>query len=447
MSSILVQTQPARGRNRRRGVPAYLLPTRTPVPSYGGSYGYPAARQNPPGQGSSRSARRRRNRRQRAVARLPAPVVPRARRRARNQVAAGGVGMLRNAYMMCRLRPFETHGNNTGVPDGTTTRRILVDHRYTATITFGSVGAVGILITPAVPSPVWLYITDVTTKVNGTIILDNVASNLYVPLCLTEWSSSNLVYYNTAGTYDYVSPLYGATKFRVVTCGWSIAYTGTTMTDSGIMVVNQADVTLEPPVPNSASYVVASSTSATNTTFSVDQVYTRSYNGMSASQTMSGYGNTDQTRVMALKASANGVLRHAGNSYNYQPLSQFMTFASAPDTQGQSILMNTIPTPSIAAQSGLIQGFDNNWSSTSINIAGGTTGQSFVLDVVFCVEYVPVGSSTIVTLARQGPSDQPELIRATENALKRMPIAEPGTAVKAALDVARVAASVAQIML
>jgi hypothetical protein len=365
----------------------------------------------------------------------------------RRIVARPGPSLLRHPYTMCRLMPFTTQGRNQGIPDGSSTRRLLMDHRITTTITFGSSGATGIYITPCIPSPVWVFPVDTTTLINGVTYAFNSVSNFMIPQPIREWDNNVLTYNNSSEIYNEVQALHAASKFRIVTCGWSLSYIGTDLTNSGVIVINQSDITLEPPVPNaSANFVVPSSTSATNTTFSQNQIYLRSYNGLPPNAIPGGQAGSEDTRVIPLKDGCHGILRHSGPTYEYEPLSGFMTYIATPNAQNNSLLMNTIPTPATVKDSGVVQGFDNSWSSSVIFISGATTGQSIILDLVLCVEYVPQASSQVYSMAKQSPPENQRVMKLTDNLVKKLPVANEGSALKTAVDVASLVGSMATLM-
>lgn len=352
--------------------------------------------------------------------------------------------MERNSYAMCRLRPLQSMGRTEGIPDGSSARRLLIDHRNFTTITFGSTGIVTIALTPSIPSPIWVYPIDVTTLINGTAMTANTGFGFWFPVPVSEWMQQAITYNNLQGNFDEVNPLYASAKFRLVTAGWAISYTGTSLTDSGVMRITSSSVSLGPPTPNMDTFTVVSSTSGTNTTYSTGQVMVRDINGLP--QAPLAIPNTtffsSDSKVIPLKRGAHGVLRHVNNTYPYQILYGDATFIGSAAEERNSFLANQIPTPTIVASSGVCQGFDETWDTTFVTITGGTAGQSFVLDTMYCIEYCPSYASNTYSLTKQGPPSSLALLQSVENRARSLPLAEIGSALKTAVEIGSTVASV-----
>lgn len=346
-------------------------------------------------------------------------------------------------YATCRLTPFQSKGNALGIPDATNTRRLVVDHRLFTTLTFGSSGTLDLALVPALPSPVWVYPADSTMRINGQIHGENINVGVMIPLVLSEWDSILLSYFDGAGNYNDVAALYGSNKFRIVTYGWSLSYLGTSLTDSGMIKVTSAGLTLGDAIPNVHTFEVYSSKSGTNTNFQANQVLTRPMNAYPFSLDYFNAANTYDTVMTPLRKGASGVLRHSGADYEYQTLSSNMTYVSAPQNNNLSAVQNYTPTPNRCGNAGVTQGWDNGWDTTVLSISGGTTGQSVMLDLIVCVEYAPTPNSTSYTLAKMGPPTDPKLMESVEKQARDMPLAKVGAAVSEAITIGKTVASIA----
>ena len=57
-------------------------------------------------------------------------------------------------YIMCRIAPFIANGANSGIPDGSMQRKVMIDHRLQIPFVLGETGSMNIAITPNIPCPV-----------------------------------------------------------------------------------------------------------------------------------------------------------------------------------------------------------------------------------------------------------------------------------------------------
>jgi len=366
---------------------------------------------------------------------ISASVSRNSRRRQRRRIASSGPMGLENAYRLCRLAPFKSHGLLTGIPDASTGKRLLVDHRIAPTITFGDSGQCSIIVAPALPSPLWVKFSDTDAAINGTQYPDNVTTNVMIPLCLAEWVNQPATWLAAGSDNNFVDPLYTSSKFRVVTVAWSLNYIGSDLNNSGLITVNSFPLTVQPPAPNTGTFTVYSSTSSVNTNIGSDEVQVSLMSTELTPLQLKSFINNIETFRTPLKRGAHGVLRHSAGDYPDVPLYSAMTYISDPEGQPYSKLMQLTPVPDSAGASGVVQGFDNSWDPTLINISGGSPNQSFVLDLLMCVEYYPQPSSSVISLAKAGPPENRSLLQSVENAAKALPIASAGSALDTTLRI------------
>lgn len=352
-----------------------------------------------------------------------------------------GVSRLeREGYFKCRLMPFKSVAGSTGIPDGTNTRRLVVDHRITHTLTFGSSGVLNLLMMPALPSCAWLYHLDTDTKVDGVALSSSENSGRCYAMSIPEWSGITVSYRATAGDYDLAPSLYLADKFRIVTMGWNVTYIGTTLNDSGYIKASTMNISFGTRVPNTATFNVGTWDGATHTGYGTDQVFVRTCN-TAVSQALFTGGNATTTIVSPLRKGMNGVLRHTGGDYEYQELSSFATFPSKVEDSNESLLLNAGFKPTRIKNIGLLQGYDEGWDATALYISGGTTGQSILLDIIYCVEYSPSPTSGVYTLASTGSDPKPRLMETVARVAKSEPIAKIGSALDTVTKVATAVAT------
>lgn len=384
--------------------------------------------------------RRRRNRRQLPPRLLALKRAERAQRQGKkmttranrvkknNNRTVASRGVMNNPYAMCRLMPFKSQGRALGIPDGTDLKRILIDHRMQNTFTIGSTGSVNIAITPALPSSIWFQTqaTDLDFKCNSMNFprqtgVDNVMFTVMQP----EWRYLPITLRNAAGTFDDASSLYGATKSRIVTIGWSLLYTGTSLNNSGLVRVNRAQLSTNTLQPNSDQFAVFNSQGGSDKVWNHDQLQIRKLEVKPAFYA----ANTFDTKTFPLKAGCHGVLKHTADEYEWATISNDLAFISAPLWEKDSFLAhNDLSSEETMIHWPQVASFDNGWSSTLLTISGATPGSSFVLDTLYCVEYAPSISADVYALAKAGPAKNESIINKVSTIAAKQPIAQPGDA-------------------
>lgn len=345
-----------------------------------------------------------------------------------NNGAVARRGVMNNPYAMCRLMPFKSQGKSLGIPDGTDLKRILIDHRMQNTFTIGTTGSVNIAITPALPSSVWFQTqaTDPDFKCNSMNFPAHTGSDsVMYSVMQPEWRYLPVHLRNTAGEFDDASPLYGSTKSRIVTVGWSILYTGTSLNNSGLIRVNRAQLSTNTLQPNSEEFIVYNSQGGSDKHWNHDQVQIRKLEVQPAFYA----ANTFDTKTFPLKAGCHGVLKHTADEYEWATISTNLAFMAMPIWEKHSFLIhNDISSEETMVHWPQVASFDNGWASTLITISGATPGSSFVLDTLYCVEYAPSISADVYALAKAGPAKNENIVNKVAAIAAKQPIAQSGDA-------------------
>jgi len=349
----------------------------------------------------------------------------------------------RDPYVICRLNPFASKGS-LGIPDGNQVRKLVVDHRLTTTITFGSSGSVGLMIAPSLPAYVYVFTYDGSTQINGTGTPYGYGGTVIHSVPCAEWATQPISYYNTAGNYDNVGLLYSANRARIVSGAWQIMYLGTSLTDSGVVRVNTGALSVDDPIPNQANFVVPCYTNPGNTTYAISQVLVRPVNTALGTTTFTASANTYDTSIVRLSKGCHGLLKHAGKDYEYKEVLADACYLSTYAQNNQSLVTTRTLSPTTVAEGGVTQFFDNDWDTTFITITGGTNGQSFMLDTVLCVEYAPAPNSNVFALAKGGAPLNNGSLKAAEIAAGQQPVASPGafSSIASAIDTVTTVGSV-----
>lgn len=329
-----------------------------------------------------------------------------------------------DAYMHCRLNPLSNTQPSTGIPDGIETRRLVVDHRMINNFTFGDSGLINIAITPTIPNSIWCNTgsnADTTWRINGSLYTTNGgAPGIFVPICQPEWRTLGIIRNATLGNYNDVQSLYQSSQFRLVSVGWAITYTGSAMNNGGSIIINSMKLGNMAPTANFGTLSVYSSQSGTNTNYTQGQVF-----GTEISAYPTFRSANQGTVTVSLAAGAHGILKHSSASYTYKPILNNETYLTAPGQNGVSMLMNVSPTPAQVGISGVFCGADGDWDATLLSVQG-TTGQTFMLDTIYCVEYVPTPLSDVFALSQPGPKPRLTSIAKANSIARDLPIAEPG---------------------
>lgn len=346
-------------------------------------------------------------------------------------------------YIHCRLNPWSGMGNGTGLPDGSDIRRVVIDHRFISTFSFGTSGIFNINLIPCFPTCLIAQVPagDTGFKINGQTPASHIGSpNLwYKAGILPEWANIPLVLNNAQGQFDSFVPYLEASRARVVTMGLRVIYTGSTNFNSGWVVINRSTMSIGDAAPNSVNFTISGS-NGVDQTYGIDQVLIRPTN-MSVDNTLVGVGAWNDR----LEHGAYSLSHHGNNVYEWARVADNVAYATTDNfTQVGLILRDNtyLPAPTFASHSPIAFA-DTDWSVQQLNVTGGTAGQTFNVEVVVCVEYAPNTSSAVYQMAKNTPEAKREII-AANNAARNLPTATKDTIT---LDSVAAAASTAASLL
>lgn len=307
-----------------------------------------------------------------------------------------------NPYIQCRLSPFAA-SNGLGIPDDTDAKRLVVDHRQITSFRMGSSGSMNIVVAPTIPQIVWFQTTtdtDTTYTVNGDHpTTHNGDGNIFHPVTITQYQNMLLTRFDAAGYYNTFPTYLQAMRARIVTIGFRIIYTGSTMNNSGSIMINKFGLSLQPPIGNSDQFHVLNGHGPTDLTYNNNQVMiirsnmSRTFDSIVA----------DTVRV-PLRQGVHGLLKHASGDYKWCDVTDNETYITAVNFDRTSLLTQGLDRgPDYLSQWPSVQFCDDQWSPASISIRGATEGQTFDLETVFCIEYIPNLESESSSLAKQPP--------------------------------------------
>lgn len=306
------------------------------------------------------------------------------------------------AYVDCRLNPWSGM-KSTGIPDDSDLPRVVIDHRFLTSFTFGNTGNFNILAMPLFPTPLLANVasaSDTTFQINGIHPTYGAGSGLvyYAAGILPEWANLPVTSYNTTGRIDLCPPYLSAAKARLVTMGVRLIFTGSTMADSGFIKINREQFSAGASSENPTAFNVVCFDAST-TAYSANQVRTMPINL-----------NPDFTKTLPssytgkLKDGSYSVLRHNSPKYDWVDVADNVNYLCRDDDANNAYIVPMVPQgTTIYKQLCPTQFLDDSWSGLSIQITGGTSGQSFNVELICCIEYSPKTSSSVSQLAGQPP--------------------------------------------
>lgn len=311
-------------------------------------------------------------------------------------------------FLMCRLFPFDAKPS-AGIPDGDSNKKIVIDHRQYSTITVGDSGNFAIKLMPWLPHCSLIKASNVTNfKINGNALsVDSTFSNQgwWTPLA----TFPEFVAYN-ALSFGYGAEIanpYMATAARLVTLVMRITYVGVPTAASGTITVFEDPMASEDVRSVNNVAIKASST----VTAGVGTVYRSCVDIQAPQASLSAQTLVTRTDVpLTIRA------KHLGDGYGWIRTPYNKTVL--PDTNLNS---NVLTLDGTGNDTGIMFA-DNKWVPSTAYFEGVTTGTSFRVETIACMEYQPGITSDAYRLARESISKPVELA-VTQTQVQKTPIA------------------------
>lgn len=330
-------------------------------------------------------------------------------------------------YMHCRMNPFQSSGL-LGIPDLADQPRVVVDHRLICNFTVGTSGGFNIAIMPWLPHPLLvqpLVMNDATWLYNGVHpTANNSALNTayyFAPATFKEWANQAVFRRNQQFDIDSVDVPYSSSRFRFVTIGAKLIYTGSTLNNAGTILVNDGGFTSEQVERNNQEFNVLTSASAGIITYTADEV----------SQTMINFTPVFDVRSNSslntpIKTGSYMLLKNQASDHPWLPIMKTLNFPTGMSSSGLSDYCNMIANVDDPLATGLVYGYpclqawDSHFCPKLISINGVAPGTPFQIELVYCVEYAIDPSSSIVSLAKQ-PIPDPKGVQMVDQMLRDQP--------------------------
>lgn len=327
-------------------------------------------------------------------------------------------------YLNSRLQPYVHSHPKTGIPDGTSTPTALVKHRLTTTFTMGTSNRISIVIAPILPRPMWFKFYDTDTLADGVRFTQAAIDNgeQYGTFCLPEWGSMSLTRNNKKNQIDELQSLYNSPSFRIVSLGWSITYVGNLLVSAGTCIINSHKLSLNTAIPNLPDFTVSNIGVNGDTVYGEGNVWVRQV----AVMPRFAY-TTDETAIIPLADHVHGLNRRSDSSFVFKPINTNQTYVTTVNQDSRSMLLCRDNLPSTINLTGIIAGIDDSWDSTLIDVTGGQSGSTFILDVSMIVEYTIPSSSTVSSLVQNKQPSNEVLLKLAESRAGKLAIAYSGS--------------------
>lgn len=340
-------------------------------------------------------------------------------------------------FIHCRLNPFATEGS-LGIPDGSHIRKFIVDYRCFADITFTAVsGPVDILFTPTLPS--FAYIRSQTsgamniTSPNGGIFTYTITSADYKTgwfpfMYPSELSStvSTTPISAAPGAFKAVPSVYDQTKSRIVTIAHKIYYTGQASLASNTLTVSatpfevvEGELTL-----NTVAAAINTNNNSSAAVAAVNTVNTIPADFRYAPSTLNK--NSVSSRV---ELGAYIMLHHDSapnpNVYRWVPNYDAPVFFMGLTNQTPILNAAQIVGGGAAIENyGAVTSFDFDWTPVVARLSGGTSGHSYRVESVYCVEYMLAETSPFERASVRGTLD-PVALKSSTFIANNQPLSVP----------------------
>jgi len=419
----------------------------------------PPKRQNkvvvvrPPGQGLSKTARRKR--RNRASLAKPKQIttpyrttdtVERELRRA--MAALNSHGNNKSEWAMCRMNPWGAHKYGL-LPDGSNDSRLLSDYySYTDIICPGTC-SFQILTLPALPynglfrslGSTGNY--SITPSFNGTVLSAGTRSiNSMQAITTALTSSGNFVPINpNSWIFGYVddptvsdtTPYISTNKVRITSMGWRLVYTGSAASASGLITVTSSPASIDSyqktggivNIPSANGVAALTNLNAGTNPMSIEVL----------TPFTAGFTSNTSKEVMTFRPEncPRGVVKHNGATFTWKPIwdtphiivtaQPGVSYMFDPLTSTTAAAANqTTPTTASTMPLGTVNFLDLDWDCTSI-VATNVTG-AFRFETWTCYEIIPDQSSAFSAYATKATESLPNVVARVEADIANSPVAQ-----------------------
>lgn len=382
---------------------------------------------------NKKSPRRRRARKNVIASRTTQQVESALRRQKPLTIAHAGVGK----YLHCRLDPWNSSSGM--IPDGSATRRIMVDHRSYADVLAKDGGSFYFRTFPSLPFFGLMKTVNAGVFLNGSEIANITPDrdfNWVPTLCPAEYYavSTNVNTFRVDSGYqtDTNNP-FQASRFRIVTQAVRITYTGPASSASGLITARSAPLSVRGygvTLPNTVNYTNWLSNVTGNYQTGSGRSVIITWDSTRGTATVDDFSCRPEMGISA-------IVKHNGD-YDWMDYSA-APMAVVPSESAETVICTngTGPSSQNAFQFGGVAGIDAAWDSVEFEFNNLNQNAAFRIESVLCVEYEIKPTSAFARMASKPPPEQRLAIRAVDSTLAAAPIAyassKSGSLVNAAI--------------
>lgn len=325
-------------------------------------------------------------------------------------------------YARCRLDPFNASGSN-GIPDSTSNRKIVYDHRAFTTINILGTTTLDVLILPTLTFGAAIRCSTpnaVSIFGNGGSSGSNLNSTSFFPICIPpEYDALAKASYGPLSAKE--NPFQSG-YFRVVTVGYKITYTGKPTEASGSVMVTSCPVSLTPdPVIDvePADVIIWPTFNSASLGYTLNNITANMVDPTLLNNA------TQETLLVRPDQGVKGVLKTNNSAlvskpWFTQPVLPYYTFDDSGTTKSAALFGRTAITN---GYTGFLYGYDGRFNPTIATYNGLSAGTSLLVEVITCVEYYPEPQSTYSKLAKANTKSSEQTINLVEKVLADAPAA------------------------
>lgn len=333
-------------------------------------------------------------------------------------------------YISCRINPFNSRGS-IGILDGTSTRRIVIDHRGAANFTIPSTGNCQIRLSPIPNAPLsfkpdsfnGFYLNGITPTSGAwpplTIDANWIPVQIFPEFASYNSASCTVPSFAGTGNPPENNNPYLASKFRIVSGALRLYYTGTALNASGTVTVinnsfqyqyggmtNQNTVSLTQLAPGGAFSTI----SVTARNMYVARFDTKdSVNNLTPD---SMTYRTEQPIIARLQSNSDDHPFHTMYAAGVVPVDT-ATYATT------YIPWDT----SIFGDGGAVGicGVATDFNLIDLYLTGCANASTFRVEVALCVEYVPISGSSFSPLAKPASVVPHDSLKTVDRIVNNLP--------------------------
>lgn len=339
-------------------------------------------------------------------------------------------------WMACRLSAMAPR-NVASIPDGQSGKHVNVCFYAIHTISFdaGVAGsAVRLFLHPWLPAPLLINVASNKVKVDGQICPTD------SKLCSAHGSA--LLVNSSTDTSPGATTLnvYGASKLRFSSIGMRIRYTGPAQTASGMITVSKCPISLNQQVTTTTG---SSNTTTPTTGVSLAEYKSDNTLGQFAPIGTTAYVfdgpnpgsglNNSTCGLQMYRPEQGAIIRLSHEGKEFKTVPWFEKYAGviedytgdATKDVNNSLITNDAGGSFILRSRGGLAAFDNDWTSVTATISGYGDDATFVVEQCVCAEIVPMVSSVMYAMTKEGSVNRPSEIKAADDIIREQGPGQP----------------------